>query len=882
MTDFDMSKLLGNDPRLTPTLSPSTMVYMSPEALGELPAYTRKLDIFSSGVLHVQLITRKFPDPGPRMKTVQVGEDSRFAVSQVHVEVAEVERRRSHIDLIDPAHPLLKIALDCLKDKEGQRPTAEQLCSRLAVLKESPRYRDSLQPAQQAAENLGVAAEAQAEPQRELLQQNQELRQQLEEGRETLQAKEREADSLIRNMELQSHTQERQAQDREAEIRRKNEQIHQMGEQLRQTSEQLQERNVQIQRKEAQIQQIGGENRELRQQLEEGRETLQAKEREEDSLIRNMELQSHTQERQAQDREAEIRRKNEQIHQMGEQLRQTSEQLQERNVQIQRKEAQIQQMGEENRELRQQLEEGRETLQAKEREEDSLIRNMELQSHTQERQAQDREAEIRRKNEQIHQMGEQLRQTSEQLQGRNVQIQRKEAQIQQIGGENRELRQQLEEGKETLQAKEREVDSLTRNMEQLQLQSHTQERQGQDREAEIRRKNKQLQERIVQIQRLEAQIQQLHQTSRDSERLRATLQQSIEQKEKKTETCSVTLPETCSVGESAQVSVKVPQSVGTNVQAQLKSLADPSCVMLASVTPTNADTYTITFTPRVRGRHDVTVTVNGKEIAGSPFRVFVKIHPTQLGQPVRTITGLNHPWGIAINSKQQLVVTEIGGKKTTIMERDGKRVQTIKCEKFKGPRGVATGPDGAIYITDSDAQCLFKFDKEGKLLKTVQNNSKTPYSVKIVKNQLYVADYSNLVKIFDTDCNVVGTIQTKECSQPLDIAVGEDGGLYVVGSGGKIAVYRCAPNGEFIRHLNINPSLNLSEIRSICFDSSGHLFVVNNYILGTGVYVFQPSGEHVASLSLARSGGWPAGIAIDDDGFVYVCMYQTTESVTVF
>ena len=779
VTDFDMSKLLGNDPRLTPTLSPGTMVYMSPEALGEPPAYTRKLDIFLNGVLLVQVITRKFPDPGPRVKTVQVGEYSHFEDSEIQVKVSEVVRRRSHIDLVDPAHPLLNVALDCLKDKEGQRPTAEQLCSRLAALKESPRYRDSLQPAQQAAENLGVAAEAQAEPQRELLQQNQELRQQLEEGREALQAKEREVDSLTRSME-------------------------------------------------------------------------------------QLQLLSHTQERQAQDREAEIRRKNEQIHQMGEQLRQTSEQLQERNVQIQRKEVQIQQMGEENE-------------------------------------------------------------------------------------ENEELRQQLEEGREALQAKEREVDSLTRNMEQLQLQSHTQERQDQDREAEIRRKNEQLQERVVQIERLEAQIQQLHQTSRDSEQLIATLQQSIEQKEKKTETCSVTLPETCSVGESAQVSVKVPQSVGTNVQvqlkspattadiacnppspdaiprelgavfpagdfaklnvtlpktcsvgesaqvsvkvpqsvgtnvqAQLKSLADSSCGMLASVAPTNADTYTITFTPRVRGRHDLTVTVNSKEIAGSPFRVFVKIHPTQLGQPVRTITGLNNPRGIAINSKQQLMVAESGGKKITIMERDGKRVQTIECDKFKDPRGVATGPDGAIYITDRDAKCLFKFDKEGKLLKTVQNNFKSPRSVKNIRNQLCVAYRNNdLVKIFDTHCNVVGTIQTKKCPNPYDIAVGEDG-LYVVGSGGKIAVYRCTPNGEFIRHLNTNPSLNLSYIRSICFDSSGHL-IVGNCGGSNGVHVFQPSGEHVASLSLASSGGikHPAGIAIDDDGFVYVCD-SLIGTVTVF
>ena len=153
---------------------------------------------------------------------------------------------------------------------------------------------------------------------------------------------------------------------------------------------------------------------------------------------------------------------------------------------------------------------------------------------------------------------------------------------------------------------------------------------------------------------------------------------------------NVTLPESCSVGESAQVSVKVPQSVGTNVQAELKSLADPSCAMLASVAPTNADTYTITFTPRIRGRHDLTVTVNGKGIAGSPFRVFVKIHPTQLGQPVRTITGLNYPWGIAINNKQQLMVAECDGKKITIMERDGKRVQTIECDKFKSIRSRPT------------------------------------------------------------------------------------------------------------------------------------------------------------------------------------------------
>ena len=54
-------------------------------------------------------------------------------------------------------------------------------------------------------------------------------------------------------------------------------------------------------------------------------------------------------------------------------------------------------------------------------------------------------------------------------------------------------------------------------------------------------------------------------------------------------------------------------------------------------------------------------------------------------------------------------------------------------------------------------------------------------------------------------------------------------------------MYTCAPNGNFIRHLKIQPSsLKLSYFRGICFDSS--------------VYVFNPSGEYVTSLGLVSSG----------------------------
>ena len=130
------------------------------------------------------------------------------------------------------------------------------------------------------------------------------------------------------------------------------------------------------------------------------------------------------------------------------------------------------------------------------------------------------------------------------------------------------------------------------------------------------------------------------------------------------------------LGKPSTVALKVPDHKNPTIQATLKPLVDVTLPVQAKVTQNGVGVYTITFTPRVRGRHDLTVTVYGKEIAGSPFRVFAKIHPTQLGQPVRTILGLENPWGIAINSKQQLVVAESVGRMVIIMERDDKSVQT--------------------------------------------------------------------------------------------------------------------------------------------------------------------------------------------------------------
>ena len=83
--------------------------------------------------------------------------DPRYPRS-LKMNIPEIERRQNHISGVDPNHPLLPIALDCLKDADGERPSAQQLCERLAIaaLKETAKYKNA---SEEAKDNRGKERE---------------------------------------------------------------------------------------------------------------------------------------------------------------------------------------------------------------------------------------------------------------------------------------------------------------------------------------------------------------------------------------------------------------------------------------------------------------------------------------------------------------------------------------------------------------------------------------------------------------------------------------------------------------------------------------------------------------------------------------------------
>ena len=151
VTDFGMARLGDQNPRatqLTFTMCPGTDVYMPPEAVQEEPVYTEKIDCFSFGVIIVQILSRQFPKPGNRKKRVPISLPGLPSDTMAEVPIPEIERRQNHISTIDPNHTLILIALDCLKDRSVERPSAQQLCERVAALKEGPQYSESVRAAE--------------------------------------------------------------------------------------------------------------------------------------------------------------------------------------------------------------------------------------------------------------------------------------------------------------------------------------------------------------------------------------------------------------------------------------------------------------------------------------------------------------------------------------------------------------------------------------------------------------------------------------------------------------------------------------------------------------------------------------------------------------
>ena len=328
VTDFGMVKLYDvnrSTAHLTPlTLYPGTAVYMSPEALRDRPVYTDKLDSFSFGVLCIQIMTQQLPDPGDRAIEV---EDLRYPTGTIEVLVPEIERRQPHISRIDSAHPLLPIALDCLKDRDRERPSCHELCGCMSTLKASPKYTESVQQSQSANRESREREIQQSQHIQDLQQQLHALRNQMHGLCDQLHTQR----DQLQGMEQGNHQQRQQIWELQTLLTAKDEQLTSKDDQLAGKDNQIQQKQA---AKTAHQQEIW----QLRQQLHTQSDQLHTK----DDRLQQMEQENKQQLQQILGLRTVLTTKNEQLAGKDLQLQQNETAMTARQQEIQELRQQLQ------------------------------------------------------------------------------------------------------------------------------------------------------------------------------------------------------------------------------------------------------------------------------------------------------------------------------------------------------------------------------------------------------------------------------------------------------------------------------------------------------------------------------------------------------------
>ncbi len=276
ISDFGMYKI----PELSHVApSPRLQPYLPPETFKSPPTYTIRGDCFSLGVLGIQIMTRAYPNPAPSTKPVK---DPLNPTKKVQGAILEADRRKTHIDLVNPVHPLLSLALRCISYEERDRPAVPEVCRELATLKGSPQYNKSvhnvekekeiLESTVKAAEKLHVAAVSHASKSHSLENLMEYKDQDLEVKQQQLIAKETALAAKSRDVQR---------------LKRENLKMKEENSQLRyrveKTSKELQEREEAVLEKHREVLQ-------LRQQLTENTSVVKAKETE----IQQLKHHKHT------------------------------------------------------------------------------------------------------------------------------------------------------------------------------------------------------------------------------------------------------------------------------------------------------------------------------------------------------------------------------------------------------------------------------------------------------------------------------------------------------------------------------------------------------------------------------------------------------------
>ena len=303
-------------------------------------------------------------------------------------------------------------------------------------------------------------------------------------------------------------------------------------------------------------------------------------------------------------------------------------------------------------------------------------------------------------------------------------------------------------------------------------------------------------------------------------------------------------------------------------------------------------TYSISYFVSEAGKLDVSVKVNGDHVRGSPFGVQVKEREYKpvlsFGQQGSSAGKFGEPFGVAVNNRDEIAVTEIENSRVQVSRSDGTYLRCFGGHghakgEFDHPCGIAFDGDGNILVSDNENNRVQIFDEQGKYLDefdgaegSVDCGLDKPTDLNIDSDgNIIVVDAGNkAVKVFSTRKEILQKLDENDIfklpyscvsyKQYLIVSDEDQHCVKVFDREQEMFLFKFGRLGD--------GDGQFSQPRLLAVDKAGHLMVCDT--CNHRIQVFKLNGEFVAKFGTQGSEvgefKYPCGIAVLSDGRIVV------------